>query len=97
MNQFTQTILPLFETHRTDWLAQARAAAAQLGANGRIVTADDVRAICPPPDGCDPRVMGAIFAGRQWRKVGYCNSTRSECHGRPIAQFQLVEAMKEAA
>ena len=76
-------------TARAEWLIRARAAAAVLGATGNAITVDDVRTVCPPPDGADPRVMGAVFDGR-WRKVGYRNSTRRECHGRPIGEFRLV-------
>ncbi len=95
MSQFSQTILPLFEVNRAEWLKEAREIAMLLGANGRAITVDDVREQCPPPENADPRVMGAVF-DKAWQKVGYTNSTRSECHGRPIAQFRLAEFCKVA-
>jgi len=96
MNAFTQTILPLFNQTRSEWLSEARKAAYLLaitrGWKGSPpeLTTDDIHKHCPLPDGIDPRVMGAVFRTNQWRKVGYINSTRATCHNRPIAIFQLV-------
>lgn len=89
MSMFEQIVLPLFEEHRPDWLSAARAIAAQIGADGRPVTIDDVRDRIPPPSNVDPRVMGAVFTRRDWIKTGYCNSGRSTCHKRPVAVFKL--------
>lgn len=93
MNQFQKNILPLFEEHRADWLERARSVAADMGRRDEgYVTIDMVRAVCPPPEGCDPRVMGAVFqCGKNgpWEKVGYVESKRKACHGRPVAIFRL--------
>jgi len=79
--------LELFEIHRAAWLAKARTAALQLYRRvGRPITVDDVRAECPPPEFSDPRVMGAVFTG--WTPVGFTNSRRRTCHGRPIRLFE---------
>lgn len=86
---FEQKILQLFEEYRADWLARAREAARCLGATGRTVTVDDVRAVCPPPDGIDPRVMGAVFRNKDWECLGYERSTRATCHNRPVGVFRL--------
>ena len=86
---FEQSVLPLYEATRTEWLEQARSAAYTIGCNGVTVTINDVRRVCPPPVEVDPRVMGAVFLRKLWRKVGYSNSSRSESHGRPVAIFEL--------
>lgn len=86
---FHQAVLPLFETHRADWLAQARSVARNLAAGGRMVTINDVRRQCPPPPHVDPRVCGAVFAGKEWERVGFLNSDRKACHHRPISMFRL--------
>lgn len=79
--------LELFEVHRAEWLGEARRAALLLYRQvGRPITVDDVRAECPPPAGCDPRVMGGVFTG--WAPVGFTNSRRRACHGRPIRLFE---------
>jgi hypothetical protein len=79
--------LALLETHRAEWLAEARRTAFLLyWQAGQPITVDDVRMACPPPVGCDPRVMGAVFTG--WTPVGYTNSRRRMCHGRPIRLFE---------
>jgi hypothetical protein len=82
--------LDLFEEHRAEWLASARHAAILLYRRvRRPLTIDDVRAECPPPAWADPRVMGAVFRG--WNPVGYTNSRRRTCHGRPIRLFEPTE------
>lgn len=86
---FEQTVLPLFETHRADWLDYARNCAFLLGASGQIVTIDDVRRVCPPPSHVDPRVMGAVFQRKKWEYVGATSSVRSTCHKRPVGQWKL--------
>jgi hypothetical protein len=94
MSLFEQTVLPLFEEHRADWLQAARAVAARIGRDGRGVTIDDVRAQIPPPRHIDPRVMGAVFLRRDWEKVGYQSSIRTTCHKRPVATFRLRSAAR---
>lgn len=86
---FDAEIMPLFEAHRSTWLAEARAVARHLGRDGGLVTVNDVRRICPPPVGADPRVMGAVFTRSEWRNMGAENSDRRTCHGRPISVFRL--------
>ena len=88
---FKQQVLPLFETSQPDWLTQARYVARSIAASREFVTIDDVRQVCPPPDGVDPRVMGAVFKGKDWECIGYQKSKRSACHNRPIGQFQIKE------
>lgn len=89
---FEKRILPLFEATRADWLETARLVAEELGRDGREVTVDDVRAIVPPPDEVDPRVMGSIFKSKRWECVGYRRSKRPECHNRPVGIFKLKAA-----
>ncbi len=94
---FRQEVLPHLEAARKQFLERARAVAMRIASNNEtgIVTIDMVRAQCPPPEGVDPRVMGAVFrSGRHspWRKIGYVQSRRRACHGRPVALFKLKSA-----
>lgn len=90
-NLFEQIVLPLFEEHREDWLDAARMAAVRLGKSQPVVTIDDVREVCPPPPGVDPRVMGAVFWPRDvWERVGFVSSKRKACHNRPVAQHRYI-------
>jgi len=84
--------LDLFEIHRPEFLEEARQVAKDLASGGNLVTVDDVRVHCPPPDNVDPRVMGAVFNSKEWEPVNYIRSTRSTCHKRPICQFRYVGA-----
>lgn len=89
---FEQTVLPLFEEHRGDWLAHARRIAAELGKDGKRITIDDVREKAPPPSHIDPRVCGAVFERSDWVRVGFTNSQRTTCHRRPVSVFRRREA-----
>lgn len=92
---FRNEILPLFEETRAEFLERARETAIRIAENDpqRICTVDMVRSECPPPPGSDPRVMGAVFQCHgptaRWEKVGYAQSQRKACHGRPISVFRL--------
>jgi hypothetical protein len=84
-------VLLRLEHARSDYLTRARQAAWWLSAGGkRLVSVDDVRAVCPPPFEVDPRVMGAIFKKSQWEAIAMHNSTRRTCHARPIRRFKWV-------
>jgi len=87
---FEEAVLPLFEEYRAGWLANARAVARHLGAL-QDITIDDVRKLCPPPDSVDPRVMGAVFSGNDWRLLRYVSSHRGISHKRPVGLFRLVD------
>lgn len=86
---FERQVLPLFEEHRSDWLERARAIARQIGLQRVEVTINDVRAVCPPPAGVDPRVMGAVFMRSEWKLLRHERSTRATCHNRPVGVFSL--------
>lgn len=88
---FEQEVLPLFEITREEWLAEARGAARQLAQRNTEITIDDVRAVCPPPDSVDGRVMGGVFTRKEWECIGYKRSERKTCHGRPIGIFALKD------
>lgn len=92
---FDQQVLPLFEQSRTAWLANARATARYLARKNGQVNINDVRAECPPPDGVDPRCMGAVFSGKDFIRIGYIDSSRRQCHGRPIAVFSLKASLTQ--
>jgi hypothetical protein len=94
---FGTLVQPLFEEHRADFLAQARAIALELGRRGKPVTINDVpERITVPPD-LDPRVMGAVFRTGDWVNLGYTSSRRRVCPGRPVAQFLRRDTMARDA
>jgi len=86
---FEVAVLPLFESTRAEWLSAARAVARKVGAGGAVVDINDVRRLCPLPEGIDPRVMGAVFTRGEWVCLGHRRSSRSTCHNRPIGMFAL--------
>lgn len=86
---FSTAVQPLFEEHRGDWLAEARAVARHLAGVRGEITIDDVREVCPPPAGVDPRVCGAVFRTDEFEGGGYVNSSRSVNHHRPVRLFHL--------
>ena len=95
--QSKEDALLALEIARKEYLVRARVVAERLSKRlscrfgvRALVTVDNVRAYCPPPQDIDPRVMGAIFNTPDWEATGYIKSTRKTCHGRPIAQFRYV-------
>jgi hypothetical protein len=91
---FDIEVVPLFEEHRADWLARARAVAYQICLDKGSATIDEVRARCPPPADVDPRVMGAVFRTRDFVSTDHIKSTRRNCHNRPIVVFVLKEGRR---
>jgi hypothetical protein len=89
---FDDGVLPLFEARRGDWIARARAVARAIAAERGQVTIDEVRALCPPPEGADPRIMGSVFAKGGFERIGFTASKRDACHGRMIGVFKLRDA-----
>jgi len=84
--------MDLLKSRRAGFISMARKAAVQIASKhpDRLVTIDDVRDKCPPPEGIDPRVMGAVFSERDtWEFVSFTRSARRACHHRPIQIFRL--------
>lgn len=86
---YRDAALDLLEDTRESYVERAREAAIALASDGRDITIDDVREVCPPPDDVDPRVMGTVLRAPLFVKVGYATSSRKTCHARPIAVFRL--------
>ncbi len=85
-----QEALDALEKARAEYIEQARTAARQICSVGEEITIDDVREVAPPPEGVDPRIMGAILRAPDWRPVGYRASKRKTCHKRPVSVFKRV-------
>ena len=85
--------IDLLEKYRREFLYLARGIARRLAADGRAITVDDVRKVCPPPDNIDPRVMGAVFRQADWEPTGFVNSARKTCHKRPVRLFVLKDTI----
>ena len=77
------------EATRSDWLHTARYIARDICERQGHVCADDIHRRFPPPSGVDPRVMGAVFSGKGWVRLGYKQSERPACHARPIPIWGL--------
>ena len=84
-----EDIAPRVKTNCMEWLTQARAAARRIARENGTVTIDEVREFCPPPEGVDPRVMGAVMQPREFQMVKLVESRRKACHGRHIGVFKL--------
>lgn len=73
-----------------DWLWSARNLIERLAATGEPFTTDDVWQALPQPP--EPRAIGALIraaakAGKI-RRVGWRESSRPECHRRPVAMWE---------
>jgi hypothetical protein len=79
--------LARLEKARADYLVDARRHAELLWKKlRRPISVDDVRAVCPPPAGIDPRVMGAIFHRNAWTPIGLA-VVGKHAHARHIRTF----------
>lgn len=76
------------------WLAEARVVAMRIERERGEVTADDVWNTCRPPENVDGRLLGSVFAGREWEKIGQRRSERGNNNNRYIAVWKRkVEVM----
>lgn len=73
------------------YLEKAKAAAKDLASKDGLVTIEDVRNVVgAPPSHANPTLMGQVFRGKDWVKVGTVNATREGRRASKIAQFQYV-------
>lgn len=73
-----------------EYLRKAKEAAKRLGANGRTVTIEQVRnEVGNPPSHVSPQLMGQVFRGKDWEKVGVANAERETANSRRISTFRL--------
>ena len=92
---FEEDISPQFAKRNPELTKRLQETARSLGAHGDVITTDDVWALCPIPDGINPKVMGQAFMPRIiWRKMGYRPSARPECNKRPVTMWQLKEGAR---
>jgi hypothetical protein len=79
------------EQAKNEYLALARKTALSMGSRGKAVTINDVRArVGNPPPRVNPNIMGAVFKGKKWIKVGWVNSGREAAKQRAIGRFKRV-------
>jgi hypothetical protein len=72
------------EAARSEFLAKARTEIKLFQAmTNRPVSTEDVRELCPPPEGVDHRIMGTVFNRAEWRPVGY-TVARGHCNPRSV-------------
>lgn len=92
MTEYANGVLKAQEDAHEGWIDRARAKARELARAKGVVTSDDIWHHCPPPEGLEPRTMGAVFHPRRdWRAVGYVKSVRHTVnHGRPVQQWEYV-------
>ncbi len=85
-----QQAFNLFEATRRMVLDDARLVATKFCVANGQVTIDDVRKEVQLPKGMDGRVFGAVFKGKEWKKVGYTQTQIRSSHGRPISIFTFA-------
>jgi hypothetical protein len=87
--------LSLLRVRRAALVRDLTRAAVRLALERGTVTADDVRAVVPIPEGIRPVVVGAAFRDAALagilRRTGYRPSTRPAAHARPLAVWQLAD------
>lgn len=88
--------LERFQDRERTWIKRARQRMHDLLVEhhrmGRLdheVCSDDVWMLCPPPADCHPSVMGPVFRGGVFVKVGWRASKRPSAHARMISTYRL--------
>ena len=95
--QLRDEALLRFEEGERDWIDRARRRMVELYRERRrfdddcLVCSDDVWLLCPPPADVHPSVMGPIFRGGLFVRVGYRASSRPSAHARVISTYRLKE------
>lgn len=92
MKQGQQIALELYETivaQRGAFLINCRKLARELAlkTGDGVITIDEVRKVCPLPNGIDGRIYGAVFTRDDWQAVSLTSTTVKSSHGRPIRKF----------
>lgn len=83
--------LALHESSKAAYLAEARGWAHRLYRDGvRPISTEDIRKVCPPPDGMEPRVMGSVFVRKDWAVVG-TTQAKGHCNTRDIKLWMKPE------
>ena len=85
--------LLLLAATRAELVRQLQMAAIRIGFEQNELTADDVRAVVPIPDGINAKVVGAALNQLSkfgFRSVGYRKSARPIAHARPLTIWRLV-------
>lgn len=73
------------------WLEECRALARRISAEKGEVTVDDLWRINPPPERVDGRLLGPVFAGKEWEQIGRRRSERGNNNNRDIAVWRRRE------
>lgn len=73
------------------WLAECRALARRISDEKGEVTVDDLWRINPPPERVDGRLLGPVFAGKEWEQIGRRRSERGNNNNRDIAVWRRRE------
>jgi hypothetical protein len=87
-----------FEERERSWIRRARQRMVELilerrraGHIDHDICSDDVWDLCPPPADCHPSVMGPVFRGGLFVKVGWRASKRPSAHARMVSTYRLKE------
>lgn len=77
------------EAKYPDFLVRARHVAQRIAQRQGEVSADDVREVLSIPVDIHPSVMGALFRGPQWRRIGYRPSSQPQRKAGVIGVWRL--------
>ena len=71
------------------FLERARGVAEWIARKKGTVTSDDVRAVLAIPTNINPSVMGALFRGPRWERIGWQQSEQPQRHGNRVGIWRL--------
>jgi hypothetical protein len=77
------------DTPNGRWLEEARRVGKRICTENIVVTIDDIRRLCPLPEGLPLNLYGKVFQEHSFEPIGRIVSTRPEARGRTVLVFTL--------
>jgi hypothetical protein len=86
---FKTAQLDIFEQRDHEFLERCRTLARMVCRERGQVSINDIRAIITVPPGVHPSVLGAVFRGKEFVRVGYTEASHPEAHSRVVRVYRL--------
>lgn len=82
--------LDIFEQRDHEFLERCRSLARLICRERGQVSINDIREFITVPPGVHPSVLGGVFRGKEFKRVGYTEATHPEAHARVVRVYQLA-------
>lgn len=84
-----QAQLDIFDQRDHEFLERCRSLARLICRERGQVSINDIREFISVPPGVHPSVLGAVFRGKEFKRVGYTEATHPEAHARVVRVYSI--------